>query len=500
MTGVVVVHTTESDPGSCVAVSNYLRRMGYESNEVFDPSNGDLEILIPWPLPAKSLVNLAGGVETNRRGGVYQVEVIGRAVDVPNYDDAWYARLKARLLTVCEETGTPYVFPLPFQPYPQSYGKNLVRLDYESWLTVEGIIGHMHAPENCVSPDTPILGTDLQWRLAGALAIGDELVGFDDETVGVGNLPGRRYRPSVVERASPARKMCSRVVTTIGELIASDDHPWLVRLPYVKRGSRVAWVKTAELDRERHRIISVGEPWTHDKSWESGWLAGLLDADGHCFAGGRHGSWVGFGQVPGPILDEFVAMTERRGWTAKVIQRPQRGNAYGAGHEFVDVRILGGMWQTARVLGTLGPQRLSLKAAEMWQGSVVGKTTGDVAVLRVEPVGEQEIVSLQTSTRTYIAGGLLCHNTHGDPGALDVQRLREDDDMPTPAEIWNHEVTYEGVTAPMWLWLMWTKDEVTRPDLLTKRVTDAVAEHGGVVSGGVTAGQVADELARRLGG
>jgi hypothetical protein len=145
---VVVLHTAESDPGTCEAVARYLVRMGYESHEVFDPSNGDGVILLPASTPAKSLVNLLGGVETNKRGGVYQIEIIARAVDVPHYDDAWYARLKQRLIEICAFTGTPYVFPLPFEPYPQSYGRNLVRMTYDEWLCCEGVVGHQHVPEN----------------------------------------------------------------------------------------------------------------------------------------------------------------------------------------------------------------------------------------------------------------------------------------------------------------------------------------------------------------
>lgn len=144
----IVLHSTESDPGTCEAVARYLVEHGYEPHEVFDPSNGDGVILLPKNVPGKALLNLPGGVETNRRGGVYQIEIVGRAVDVPNYDDAWYARLKARLLEVCAMTGTPYVFPLPFQPYPQSYGKNLVRMTFDEWLAFEGICGHEHVCEN----------------------------------------------------------------------------------------------------------------------------------------------------------------------------------------------------------------------------------------------------------------------------------------------------------------------------------------------------------------
>jgi hypothetical protein len=145
---VVVLHTTESSPGTCEAVAKYLVRMGYESHEVFDPSCGDLVQLLPPSEPGKSLVNLPGGVQTNRRGGVYQIEIVGRAVDVPGYDDAWYRCLYERLELVCAMTQTPLVFPLPFQPYPSSYGRNLVRMSFDEWDCFEGICGHQHVPEN----------------------------------------------------------------------------------------------------------------------------------------------------------------------------------------------------------------------------------------------------------------------------------------------------------------------------------------------------------------
>ena len=144
----IVLHSTESDPGSAEAIANYLVKMGYEPHEVFDPSNGDLIQLLPPSESGKALLNLPGGVETNRRGGVYQIEIVGRAVDVPKYDDNWYLRLRIRLLDVCAMTGCPFIFPLPFQPYPQSYGKNLVRMSYDDWLTFEGLCGHLHVPEN----------------------------------------------------------------------------------------------------------------------------------------------------------------------------------------------------------------------------------------------------------------------------------------------------------------------------------------------------------------
>lgn len=146
---VLVLHTTESDAGTAQSVAAFLRSRGYESHTVFDPATGEHVRLLPWSTPAKSLRNLAGGVETNRRGGVYQVEVVGRAADVGHYSDDWYRRLAEYVRRCCAETGTPLVFPHRFVSYPKSYGLHAPqRLDPAAWLTVSGVIGHQHVPES----------------------------------------------------------------------------------------------------------------------------------------------------------------------------------------------------------------------------------------------------------------------------------------------------------------------------------------------------------------
>ena len=145
---VLVVHSTESDPGSAAAVRRHLLAQGTVSHEVYDPSNGDREILVHWPLPSKSLRNLAGGVQTNNRGRVWQVEVVGRAASIPNYPDAWHYNLARYLIDRARDIGCPIEFPKPFLAFPASYGATSVRMSGPEWLRATGIIGHMHVPEN----------------------------------------------------------------------------------------------------------------------------------------------------------------------------------------------------------------------------------------------------------------------------------------------------------------------------------------------------------------
>ncbi|MFC8514925.1 hypothetical protein [Streptomyces sp. NPDC057257] len=206
-----------------------------------------------------------------------------------------------------------------------------------------------------------------------------------------------------------------RVVTTEGEIITSVGHLWLARSSKVNRGPRLSRVAGQGLIPGIHRAVSVGLPWEAENTRLAGWMAGVLDADGHAFAGGRHGSWVGFGQVDGAVLDLFLAECDRRGWVTKVTRREwtQRNTKPLAKNprDFTDVRINGGMWESCRVLGTLRPERLFPVAARMWQGAVVGKTTGDVEIVRVEHIGQRPVSVITTDSHTYIADGLLCFGT-----------------------------------------------------------------------------------------
>lgn len=423
----LVLHMTQG-PTIEGAVTT-MARNNTMSHRIGNPATGTARQLLSWDKHARSLRNKRGGVETNNRAvPVYQYEIVGYSERVTEYPDSWYEWLAHDLrVNVCKPLGIPIVFPVPFIAYnehpPSSYGvNNGVRMSFEEWEVFAGICGHMHVPENCVHPETPILKADLTWVHAGDLVVGDELVGFDAEGTTVGSVQGgRRYKMSTVTRNDPGTKDCFFVRTPEVSTVASADHPWLVRVQYVKRGPRLAWVRTKDLDPERHRIVSLGTPWRFENTRDAGWMAGVLDADGHAFAGGRHGSWVGFGQVPGLVLDRFLAECDKRGYRLKVIERGPGSSGFASDSPFTDVRILGGMWESCRVLGQLRPVRLFDRAAQMWNGSAVGKTTGDVAVLSIEHLGSQPIASLSTSTETYVANGMLCHNTHGDPG--DISRL-----------------------------------------------------------------------------
>jgi hypothetical protein len=421
----IVLHTTETAAPSLQTLVASWRRNWGAGLPHFIAEGGRYVQLLPLTVNAYTMENKAGGADVNKAGHVIQVEIVGYARN--ELTDQEYGAL-GRWVGDLINAG----LDINLDACPHFYGANdgivlasyssPIRLGARAWTEANGILGHQHAPENCVTVDTPVLGSDLSWQPAVDFVPGDELIGFDEHLVQVGATGGRRLRPSTVEANLPFRAEAVRVVTAAGELVTTRNHPWLVRLPYVNRGSRTTWVASEHLDPAEHEVYFSAEPWHPERAHDAGWLAGALDADGHVQVNRDAGCWVGWGQVEGPMLNRFVAEMESRGFTIKQFSRGiHRG--YGAGNKqpFTDVRVLGGIWEQLRCLGVLRPHRLDLRKA--WDGAVVGKTTRRVPVLAVEPAGHRWMTGLQTSARTYIANGFLVHNSHWDPGHIDIERV-----------------------------------------------------------------------------
>jgi hypothetical protein len=179
---VIVVHSAES--GSLDGTVQTLRGSGNLSHEVWE-IGGDIVQLVPLDRPAKALMH-SGWPETNNRLGVIQIELVAYAsrssangnpgLVIPDLDDDQLRWVGVHLQALCAETGTPFVFPLPFVAYPESYGAaNGVRLDAQGWLAIDGIIGHEHVVEN-VHGDPGALDTVRMLALLLPPPVGDPII------------------------------------------------------------------------------------------------------------------------------------------------------------------------------------------------------------------------------------------------------------------------------------------------------------------------------------
>jgi hypothetical protein len=262
--------------------------------------------------------------------------------------------------------------------------------DRECFVPPEG-----HVFVDCLAPGTRILKADLTWVPIETLRSGDELIGFDEE------LKGRntKYRSSRVEAVGRSKHPCYRITTTRGTVVASDSHMWVARTPH--RGGRGVqgirrWIKSKDL-RVGDLISFFAAPWDVESSPEQGYLAGFFDGEGDTSRGG-----VGFGQNPGPVLEHVCKLLAARGYDLRDSNAKRLCRV---------LRISGGAAEACRFLGSIRPLRLLAKARCHWDGAQTwGKRSVPAEILSIEFLGEQETISVKTSTRTFIAEGFLSHN------------------------------------------------------------------------------------------
>lgn len=101
---------------------------------------------LDFGVSARSLRNLAGGVQTNT-DGVIQFEVVGQAVDPAAIDWRWLAENvfgpAAWMMDIPIQSSVTWV------AYPASFGIAAPqRLSPAEWTAYQGFLGHQHCPEN----------------------------------------------------------------------------------------------------------------------------------------------------------------------------------------------------------------------------------------------------------------------------------------------------------------------------------------------------------------
>lgn len=262
----------------------------------------------------------------------------------------------------------------------------------------------LYAPY-CVVPETFVLTTDLTWKQAGDLTYDDVLIGFD-ENLGIGN--GHRsasMQRSKIEVLGRADLPCYRVITDKGETVVSDGHQFVVRTGTRNR----AWRRTDQI-KTGDVLTWACSPWGEsENARDAGYMAGLFDGEGFLY--GRMGArGLGMAQNPGAVLDEAVAAMKRLGFEVNVRTKSSQ--------TCMNLNVAGGKFEVLRALGQLRPVRLLARSTETWEGGYLlskgpwcepGKSAA--TVLSVEPVGVKTVVTMQTSTRTFIADGFLAHNS-----------------------------------------------------------------------------------------
>lgn len=264
----------------------------------------------------------------------------------------------------------------------------------------------------CVTPEMRVLTSDLRWRPAGELCVGDALFGFDEMPAKVHkNRNRRRIRPSIVTAAARVYRPVYRLRLADGtDLRCSAEHPWLVA---TKQSRNQRWMTTEAIAkdvrtgrlRSLHRFL---KPWETETGHGSGYLAGIFDGEGHVsFGQSVNGTLtLGIAQNAGVVLDRIHELLTEHDVRFTTRQNPQ-SSTYN-----VSIR---GAWRDR--VAAIGRVRATRLINRLWQAVMSGRSAPElqghevVAVTSASFQGEQPVAALETSTHTYFCEGFGAHNS-----------------------------------------------------------------------------------------
>jgi DNA polymerase len=241
----------------------------------------------------------------------------------------------------------------------------------------------------CFTPDHKLLGEDLIWKPAADFKTGDRVLGFDE----LGT--NRYFKAAEIESIRYEDAPTFKVTLASGHIFrVTGEHRWLTGLKHQR------WTETKDLlgsthPRTVHRYMI---PWTSEKSYNSGWLAGLYDGEGSYSA-----RTLTLGQNTGRVANNFVKEMESRNFVIGKSGRKKCKTFW----------VKGGKYESLRALGTLRPKRLLNKVNFDQLGRMERRGLND-QIVSVEPIGNQTIVKIQTSCSTMIVDGYPMHNCKND--------------------------------------------------------------------------------------
>lgn len=267
---------------------------------------------------------------------------------------------------------------------------------------------------DCVTPDTLVLTESLDWVTAGSLRPGDRLLGFEEDsrlTVD-GRRNGRWFEPAVVERADVVTRPCYELEFSDGTIVRSSaGHQWLTRSTVQGELGCQRWERTEDLRTETPRqthVVKSFDTWQTDTSWHAGYLAAALDGEGHLEQHQR-ANRVAFNQTANAMLDQVELSMKELGFEYhhEVHSRNKLLRIDGTPRKEMHTLRIGQRSEFLRFMGSVRPRRL----LEAYDVASLGRIPNDpVALARKTFIGEQPVVMLDTSSRTYFANGMASHN------------------------------------------------------------------------------------------
>lgn len=262
----------------------------------------------------------------------------------------------------------------------------------------------------CVTPDTKILTDDLTWVPAGSLKLNDGLVGFDEHAIKLSKFRNRRkMKHSTVLHTGIIKRHVYAIYLSDGSVLkSSDEHPWLI---CSKKSRNQKWNTTQEIidaikDGRQRFFLKFLEPWsTPIDNYDIGYLSGIFDGEA-TMGCDRQGFTLSVAQNPGPVMEKIkYTLTKLNFNYAEYSSKDKKCRK---------LQLIGTWFDRLRFLGIINPIRLKQKYQKHLKSNNWRKEFDSIKMLsvtKIEDLGMQDVVALETSSRTYFAEGFGSHNS-----------------------------------------------------------------------------------------
>jgi len=261
----------------------------------------------------------------------------------------------------------------------------------------------------CLDPNTKILKSDFSWICLKDIKVGDEIVSVDEHPRCRGSA--RKLRKSIVQAKKTTIRKTYKINFENGKsLICSGEHRWLARNSSTDchwRSIHGEGKYQLKVGQKIRRIVT--DTWEQG-DYEDGWMGGMLDGEGSLAKKNRLGGNIGLSQVEGKVWNRLVQYFEKNDYSYRIeIDKACRLGKYGK--RPVNKLVLSRTDEIFKLLGITRPSRF-LKQ-DWWEGKKVPQIkSGNYSIITsIECIGEQELIDLQTSTKTFIAEGYVSHNS-----------------------------------------------------------------------------------------
>jgi hypothetical protein len=341
----------------------------------------------------------------------------------------------------------------------------------------------------CLKEGTKVLRADLTWVPIETIKPGDELIGVDEDAPG-GRGASRKMRSSVVEATSSFRSKTLKITLDDGRTItATPQHRFMYRPAYA---TDTFWreVRDMKVGGKLRNFVGTWEP---GRGYEDGWFGGILDGEGCLRRKNQAGTELSVTQTGGAVLERARRYLEKIGCGIREeVDERRPGMSSKLGNKDVHKLVVGQAALIMKILGTTRPSRMV--DSRWWEGKEIlnGQDLGSpwATIISIEEDGEHQVYDLQTSTKTFIAEGVISHNSsiceainiHGCNFYNGTNCLVGSKNLPKTQQVWRDYGYLMWKSQPDWMRMAALRDH-SETGLILANGSKVILQHSEQESG-----------------